>query len=218
METIKSLDTLSFGSLFTAFNEAFRDYEIQVNSEELSVMLSRRGFVPSLSFGLFEDDKLIAFTLNGIGEFNSQRTAYDTGTGTIKEYRGKGLASKIFTDSLPFLKEAGVSQYLLEVLQHNTSAVSVYRKLGFAVSREFNYFTQPGSSVSIPSKILPSVYILVRLAWSKGVNFQASGILRPHGKMGLKPSCEGKKILRFGERIRSSKLSDTVFLSLLRAT
>ncbi len=158
METIKSLDTLSFGSLFIAFNEAFRDYEIQVNSEELSVMLSRRGFVPSLSFGLFDDDKLIAFTLNGIGEFNSRKTAYDTGTGTIKEYRGRGLASKIFTDSLPFLKEAGVSQYLLEVLQHNTSAVSVYRKLGFAVSREFNYFTQPGSSVSIPPKILPSAY------------------------------------------------------------
>jgi ribosomal protein S18 acetylase RimI-like enzyme len=158
METIKSLDTLSFESLFIAFNNAFNDYEIQVNNEELRLMLSRRGFVPSLSFGLFEDDKLIAFTLNGIGEFNGEKTAYDTGTGTIKEYRGRGLASKIFTDSLPFLKKAGVSQYLLEVLQHNTSAVSVYQKLGFAVSREFNYFTQLVYSVNIPPKTLPSVY------------------------------------------------------------
>jgi len=41
METIKSLDSLSFESLFLAFNRAFSDYEIQINREELSVMLSR---------------------------------------------------------------------------------------------------------------------------------------------------------------------------------
>jgi len=158
METIRSLDTLSFESLFIAFNKAFSDYEIQVNSQELSVMLQRRGFVPSLSFGLFDDDNLISFTLNGIGMFKGEKTAYDTGTGTIKEYRGRGLASKIYTDSLPFLKKAGVKQYLLEVLQHNTNAVSVYKKLGFTVSREFNYFTQLNSSVKVPLKKLPSGY------------------------------------------------------------
>jgi len=50
------------------------------------------------------------------------------------------LATKIFEYSIPFLKKANVSQYLLEVLQHNTKAVSVYKKIGFEVSREFNYF------------------------------------------------------------------------------
>lgn len=164
METIKSLDTISFESLFIAFNKAFSDYEMQVNSEELRVMLNRRGFVPSLSFGIFEDDALVSFTLNGIGEFNGEKTAYDTGTGTIKEYRGKGLASKIFTDSIPYLKKAGISQYLLEVLQHNTGAVSVYQKLGFTVSREFNYFKQIGSSVNIPSKKLPPIYHIGNLS------------------------------------------------------
>ena len=171
MESIKSLDSLSFESLFTAFNKAFSDYEIQVNREELSVMLSRRGFVPALSFGLFEDDNLIAFTLNGIGEFNGEKTAYDTGTGTLKEYRGKGLASKIFTDSLPFLKKAGVTQYLLEVLQHNTSAVSVYKKLGFTVSREFNYFTQLGSSVNVPLKKQPLAYSIGELSLERRSEF-----------------------------------------------
>lgn len=174
MRTIKSLETLSFESLFIAFNKAFSDYEKQIDSEELRIMLSRRGFVPTLSFGIFEDDKLISFTLNGIGVFNGEKTAYDTGTGTIKEYRGEGLASKIFLDSLPFLKKAGVSQYLLEVLQHNTSAVSVYKKLGFDVSREFNYFTQICSSVRIPSKRLPSAYHIGELCLeqkSKFANF-----------------------------------------------
>ncbi|MGE5349076.1 MAG: GNAT family N-acetyltransferase [Actinomycetota bacterium] len=33
------------------------------------------------------------------------------------------------------------------MLQHNTGAVSVYRKLGFMVTREFNYFVQKCSEV-----------------------------------------------------------------------
>lgn len=171
METIKSLDTLSFESLFVAFNKAFSDYEIQINREELGVMLGRRGFIPSLSFGLFEDNELIAFTLNGIGDFRGKKTAYDTGTGTLKEYRGRGLASKVFTESIPFLREAGVSQYLLEVLQHNTSAVSVYQKLGFAVSREFNYFTQLDSLVSIPLKKLPLAYHIDKVSLEQRSEF-----------------------------------------------
>ncbi len=155
---ITTLDKISFDTLFSAFSDAFESYEIQINKEELRVMLNRRGFYPQLSFGAFENNKLAAFTLNGIGNFNGIKTAYDTGTGTLKEYRSKGLASKIFTYSLPFLKEAGVSQYLLEVLQHNTNAVSVYKKLGFTVSREFNYFVQDNAGVKLMDKYLPSAF------------------------------------------------------------
>lgn len=154
MQTIKSLKDISFDELFISFNEAFGSYEVQINKEELSVMLKRRGFVKELSFGAFEDGRLVSFTLNGIGQFNGLKTAYDTGTGTIEEFRGKGIASNIFNYSLPFLKEAGVKQYLLEVLQHNTNAVSVYKKLGFETSREFNYFKQANELIQINSKDL----------------------------------------------------------------
>ncbi|MCD4677758.1 MAG: GNAT family N-acetyltransferase [Desulfobacula sp.] len=160
MKTIKSLEKISFNSLFIAFNEAFTDYEIQLNKDELRTMLDRRGYVSKLSFGAFEDEKIIAFTLNGIGLFNGVKTAYDAGTGTIKEFRGQGMASKIFKYSLPFLKEAGVSQYLLEVLQHNTKAVSVYKKLGFKITREFNYFKQNNKNISLNSSGIHPEYNL----------------------------------------------------------
>jgi ribosomal protein S18 acetylase RimI-like enzyme len=58
----------------------------------------------------------------------------------LKEYRGKGLATEIFEYSIPYLREANINHYLLEVLQHNTKAVSVYRNIGFEVTRELNYF------------------------------------------------------------------------------
>jgi ribosomal protein S18 acetylase RimI-like enzyme len=81
-----------------------------------------------LSFGAFKNEDLLAFTFNGIGEYHGIKTAYDTGTGTLKEYRGQGLAKCIFQHSLPFLEEAGIRQYLLEVLQHNEGAVALYKK------------------------------------------------------------------------------------------
>jgi ribosomal protein S18 acetylase RimI-like enzyme len=138
---IKSLTHTRFETLAGAFGAAFGEYEVQITPDELRTMLRRRGFDPALSLAAFDQAGRIAgFTLNGIGTFGGMPTAYDTGTGTLPEYRGRGLAPQIFEASLPALRAAGIRQYLLEVLQHNTAAVSVYRKLGFEVSREFNYY------------------------------------------------------------------------------
>jgi ribosomal protein S18 acetylase RimI-like enzyme len=164
---IQSLDKISFDDLYVAFNEAFANYEIRINKSELSVMLVRRGFVPELSFGAFVNDKIVSFTLNGIGSFNGQRTAYDTSTGTIEAFRGQGIASQIFRDSIPALKAAGISLYLLEVLQHNQSAVSVYKKLGFIISREFNYFKQENASIKLIDKDLPPTFLIKETSLDK---------------------------------------------------
>lgn len=141
MIQIKSLENTSFDQLYEAFSAAFAEYEMQLTANELQAMLQRRGFTKELSFGAFDNDRLVSFTCNGIGQFDGIKTAYDTGTGTLKEYRGQGLAGQIFQYSLPYLRNAGVSQYLLEVLKHNEAAVSVYKKQGFKVVREFSYFT-----------------------------------------------------------------------------
>ena len=89
---IKSLSKIEFGTIFKAFNQAFADYEVQINELQLKIMLKRRGFNPDLSFAAFDGHEIVAFTLNGTGNFNGIPTAYDTGTGTLKGYRGKGLA------------------------------------------------------------------------------------------------------------------------------
>lgn len=144
---IKALGNTGFDTIFEAFRQAFADYELQQNKEQLQTMLKRRGFDPHLSFAAFDSHEIVSFTFNGIGNFNGIPTAYDTGTGTLKEFRGKGLATSIFEYSIPFLREKGIRQYLLEVLQHNTKAVSVYRNLGFETTREFNYFMQKNKEI-----------------------------------------------------------------------
>jgi len=160
MIKIQSLQQVSPSTLYGAFAKAFKDYELQLSQEELEAMLYRRGFVPSLSYGAFDNNRLIAFTFNGIGDYYGVPTAYDTGTGTIEEYRGRGIATEIFNHAVPLLKKEGVQQYLLEVLQDNSKAVSVYRKLGFRVSREFNYFVRSLNLITLPDRTVDESFMV----------------------------------------------------------
>ena len=146
---IRNLEHTDFDTLFCAFERAFSDYEIHFEKEEVRSMLQRRGYNQKLSFAAFVNDEIVAFTLNGTGTFNGIPTAYDTGTGTVKEYRGQNLAGTIFTHSISFLKEAGICQYLLEVLQNNEKAITVYRRMNFAVTREFDCFRQSIKQISL---------------------------------------------------------------------
>ncbi|MDE6556777.1 MAG: GNAT family N-acetyltransferase [Duncaniella sp.] len=144
---IGSLENIGFDELFEGFSDAFSDYEIHFDKSEVRSMLIRRGYTPELSFAAFEGGKIVAFTLNGIGMFDGILTAYDTGTGTAKDYRGLGLAGEIFRYSLPFLEQAGIRQYLLEVLQNNHKAITVYRRMHFDTTREFDCFRQSISDI-----------------------------------------------------------------------
>lgn len=157
---IDSLAKTNFDTLFKAFDQAFADYEVQQDKSQLQAMLKRRGFDPFLSFGAFSEGVIVSFTCNGIGDFRGVRTAYDTGTGTLKEYRGRGLVSRIFEYAIPHLRAAGIRQYLLEVLQHNTGALSVYTRFGFEVTREFNYFVQQNSAVRNELKTIGFPYLI----------------------------------------------------------
>lgn len=157
---IRSLQHMNSDQRYQAFRQAFVDYEMQLNQEELDQMLQRRGFVPALSFGAFDQDRLVAFTFNGIGSFGGKKTAYDTGTGTLPEYRGQGLATQIFNHSIPWLKKAGIKLYLLEVLQHNEGAVKLYQKLGFEATREFRYFMQQKAELVLHPSTLSSEYLI----------------------------------------------------------
>ncbi|MEH0154450.1 GNAT family N-acetyltransferase [Limibacter armeniacum] len=160
---IRSLSGVGLDTIYKAFSQAFADYDFQFSREQLQAILKRRGFVSDLSFAAFDKDEIVAFTLNGIGNFNGIPTAYDTGTGTLKDYRGMGLATRVFEYSIPYLKEKNIQQYLLEVLQHNTKAVSVYRNIGFEVTREFNYFNQRNEHINSEIKSLETPYSIQQI-------------------------------------------------------
>lgn len=153
---IKSLTGVGIDEIHHAFKEAFCDYAepFSLSRDQLNQMITRRGYQAELSFGAYVEDKIVGFTLNGSGIWNNQQTAYDTGTGVVKSYRQQGVASRIFEASLPVLSEHGISQYLLEVIKVNTKAIDLYKKMGFEITREFDYWASPveqlqGHSISM---------------------------------------------------------------------
>lgn len=148
-----------------AFSRAFSDYvePFDLTQKQLQYMLKRRGFADYLSFGAFSEGEIVGFTLNGAGQWNGKATAYDTGTGVQKAFRKQGIASRIMEVSLPLLKAEGISQYLLEVIKTNRKAVGLYQKLGFLVSREFDYWICRREAFNFQSRSLPEDFSIRRI-------------------------------------------------------
>ena len=135
---LSDLTSAGIEEIHRAFIDAFSDYDVplQLSQDALAEMLLRRGYDAASSVGVYEGDRLVAFTLNGVGQFRGSLTAYDTGTGVCRAYRGKGLTPAMLELALSQLAARGVTQYLLEVLTTNEKAERIYRRAGFEIVRE----------------------------------------------------------------------------------
>lgn len=142
MFNYKILDKTSIEILHKAFLDAFSDYQVKIDLPfwKFKQMLQRRGYVPEMSIGAFENERLVGFVLNGFRNWNGKSTVYDLGTGVIGDYRRQGITSNMLLNIKEVLKEKQVEQYLLEVIKSNTSAVQLYKKQGFEAQREFSCF------------------------------------------------------------------------------
>ncbi len=138
----KTLENTSIEVLHDAFVDAFSDYQVKMDLPmwKFKAMLQRRGYTPSISVGAFKEEILVGFVFNGLREWNGKSTVYDLGTGVVREYRKQGITSNLLTYLKDMIKVKGTEQFLLEVLQTNTTAFQLYQKQGFEVVREFSCF------------------------------------------------------------------------------
>jgi ribosomal protein S18 acetylase RimI-like enzyme len=138
----KTLKNVSLETLCETFNKAFSDYQIdmQMSIIKFDQMISRKGYDPEVSVGVFDGNDLIGFVLNGLRKIDRKWAAYDLGTGIISEYRDKGISNKMLRYNEDILRERNIRQYILEVLKNNPRAIEVYRNRGFEATREFTCY------------------------------------------------------------------------------
>jgi ribosomal protein S18 acetylase RimI-like enzyme len=143
-----------FDSLYECFLAAFSDYEVdmRMSREQFQQRLVRDGVSLEMSASAFDGERMIGFCINGLGEWEGKSTAYDAGTGVVPGYRGRGIAKELFAFLEVRLKEAGVVQYLLEVLTSNVPAATLYRKLGFVEARRLAVFRPRKGTKEEPRK------------------------------------------------------------------
>ncbi|HDK7168973.1 TPA: GNAT family N-acetyltransferase [Clostridium botulinum] len=142
MFSYDTLENIGVETLHETFLNTFSDYQVKMDLPILKFqyMLQRRGYVAKASIGAFNDETLVGFVLNGVRNWDGKLTAYDTGTGVIETYRKQGITSNMLLNVRQLFKEMGVEQYLLEVIQSNTSALQLYKKQGFKILRDFECF------------------------------------------------------------------------------
>lgn len=138
----QSLASVSLAELTHTFNEAFSDYfvPLQLSVEAMAVKLRSESIDLRYSIGAFEGAQLKGFILHGIDTWSGRRAVYNAGTGVVPAFRGKGLTQQLYAAIVPRLKEEGMVQHQLEVIEQNAPAIRVYEKVGFTQARTLSCF------------------------------------------------------------------------------
>ena len=149
----RTLETMTIEALHDTFLEAFSDYLVKMDVPlwKFETMARRRGMVPEMSVGAFVEDRMVGFIFNGVRQWGGRETAYDTGTGVVPEFRKMGATTRMFARTLEILGQAGIEQYLLEVIKDNDPAGDLYRKQGFEPLRGLNCYVAPKDALSVSS-------------------------------------------------------------------
>lgn len=129
---LRNLASISKHDVYDAFSKAFHNYVLPMNLKEEDVLLrwERSGVDFNLSYGVFDNNELVAFVLHTI----LNTSLYNFATGVLPSYRGQHLIERIYKEVQDELK--GFDEFVLEVIKENLPAFNLYKKLGFAIQRE----------------------------------------------------------------------------------
>jgi len=110
-----TLENVSTKELFDAFMLSFQGFQITTETtyESFSEMLEERNYDSTISIGAFDSEtgELVSYVLNSILE-RDVKTAYDILTGTIPNYRRKGISRTIFEKMKILLQQNEVIIYI----------------------------------------------------------------------------------------------------------
>lgn len=126
---IKNLSFTNLKEVYETFEKAFADYIIPLRPtlEEMTFRWETQGLDLHQSYGCFDQNQMVAFTLTR----KWQNGLYHMAIGVLPEYRGQHLIEQIFKELPP-----NAERDILEVVQENERAIKLYKKLGFEVTRE----------------------------------------------------------------------------------
>ena len=147
---ISNLNQISFEELVDCFLMAFENYYVKMPSDPEYYRNRWRAAKVNfeLSYGMFDQGRLVGFIIHAIDTRFGIKTAFNTGTGVIPAYRGKGITKAIYDQALEDLRHNGIEKCTLEVIQKNAKAIKAYQKVGFEICKAYHCFSGP---VQIPN-------------------------------------------------------------------
>jgi ribosomal protein S18 acetylase RimI-like enzyme len=168
--------------------EAFADYVIPLRTDaaSLDASLTRRGWEPAWSFGLFLAGRPVGFWLTGRDDGRGE--AYCIMAGILPEARGDGGIDAMFAR---VLAATGARPHRLEVIRGNERAARAYQRLGFRAGRVLRYYQLPRAKAVLgepswsavaepwmPASLPPESWLTCPAAWQN--RREAQRRARPH--------------------------------------
>ncbi len=139
---VKNLSNISFDKLLDCFLLAFENYYVKMPTDKNYYQerwkAAKVDF--NLSYGMFDDEKLVGFIIHAIDNRNGILTAFNTGTGVIPKYRGQRVVKLIYDYALKDLKQNGIEKSTLEVITKNEIAIRAYKSIGFKICKTYKCF------------------------------------------------------------------------------
>lgn len=145
---LRTYDESLDAAMMAAHNEAFLDHPDFTPWNDVmwkQWVTDSRSFRPELSFVAVEaqrPNRVVSYVQTAEFDAHFQATGRREGyvgkVGTLREFRGRGLASALLRHSLLAYRDAGLDEAALDVDSENpTGALGVYERAGFRVERRF---------------------------------------------------------------------------------
>ncbi|CAM1345001.1 GNAT family N-acetyltransferase [Tenacibaculum amylolyticum] len=139
---VKNLSDVAIEVIIDCFLKAFENYFVKMPTDiDYYVQRWKAAKVDfSLSYGMFDGNKMVGFIIHAIDKRNDVLIAFNTGTGVIPEYRGKKIIRTIYAYALDELRKNGIQKSALEVITENKIAIALYKSIGFTIRKEYKCF------------------------------------------------------------------------------
>ncbi|KXX66627.1 GNAT family N-acetyltransferase [Flammeovirga sp. SJP92] len=140
---VDNLSKVSFGEIIDCFLKAFENYYVKMpTDQEYYRQRWKAAKVDfNLSYGMFDDEKLVGFIIHAVDKRLGLQTAFNTATGVIPAYRGKRIVQSIYDFALRDLRKNGIEKSVLEVITDNERAVRAYQKVGFKICKDYRCYS-----------------------------------------------------------------------------
>lgn len=139
---VTNLANTAADEVIDCFLAAFENYYVKMPADH-SYYIERwkaAGVDFNLSYGMFDEGKLIAFIIHAVDTRAGKLTAFNTGTGVVPRHRGKRIVSAMYKYALADLKQHGIERSTLEVITKNDRAVRTYQGVGFNICKHYQCF------------------------------------------------------------------------------
>jgi ribosomal protein S18 acetylase RimI-like enzyme len=124
LELSKKIDE----SGFMLFEPGERQTTVEQQKKSIERILSE----PNTIFFVAEiENKLVGFIAAIGSNLKRNRHSANIVLGVLEDYRGQGIAIKLFNNVFEWAKEVGISRLGLTVIKENNRAFNLYRKMGF---------------------------------------------------------------------------------------